>query len=58
MVKKKEKSEQKKLPMSVIYALAAYWGKDYRTIQRWVKVSSPMLEHPKSVEIIKSFSKK
>ena len=55
MVKKKEKSEQKKLPMSVIYALAAYWGKDYRTIQRWVKVSSPMLEHPKSVEIIEFY---
>ena len=32
--------------------LAGKWGKDVRTIKRWIKKGNPMLTHPDSQKII------
>lgn len=43
-----------KLSRKKIYALAAFWDKDYRTILRWLKNENAFLTHPDSQKIIKS----
>lgn len=36
----------------IVYALAARWDKDYRTVRDWFEDNNPMLEHPDSIAII------
>lgn len=48
----KKKTNGKMLPRKVVYALAAKWDVDFRTIVAWVRNDDAMLTHPDSLAII------
>jgi hypothetical protein len=51
MAKQKYTKEQ-------ILMLAAYWKRDYRTIERWLNAPKhPVITHPETIKIIQSIMK-
>lgn len=48
----KKKINSKMLPRKIVYALAAKWDTDYRTIISWAHKGDAMLTHPESLAII------